>query len=278
VAAPAGLLTRDVQSISLFVWRFDNSASNTHGRRAIGRWPKREGLGFVSARHILWGQIVILLLCGYALAALISNFPYPSPVIKPLLPAKLRWPSNQVSRWVEDGVFDRDFARYFARDPDRTIPATATLVSPADGIVQNIETRDTITYLVVGLSFWDVHVVRTPVAATVKSVEWEGSYLEKLASPEKIREMHFLHGKEAPVQAIITLATARGDVRVRMITSYWASRLKVWVWPGKKIQKGERIGRILLGSTVIAEFPGKVDFDVTQGQHVQGGDTTLTTR
>lgn len=226
--------------------------------------------------RILWAQMLILALCAYAIAALAWSFPYPSPLIKPLLPPKLRWPSQEISAWVEEGEFDSDFARYFARDPDRSVPPGATLVSPADGIVQDIAYIGGTTYLVVGLSFWDVHVVRTPIAGTVKSIDMEGSYLERLAPPAKLQEMHFLRGKAAPVQAVITLATPRGDVKVRMITSYWASRLKTWIYPGQKLAKGDRIGRIMLGSTVIAELPGRTAFEVKLGQHVSGGSTALT--
>jgi phosphatidylserine decarboxylase len=229
-------------------------------------------------RVILWGQIAILALCCYALAALAWYFPYPAPLIKPLLPPRLRWPTAEVRDWVEQGQFDRDFARFFARDPDRTVPAGATLVSPADGILQNVDYRDGVTSIVIGLSFWDVHVVRTPIAATVKSIDMEGSYLERLAPRAKFREMLFLHGKAAPVQAVVTLATARGEVKVRLITSYWASRLKIWVWPGEKLAEGDRIGRILLGSTVIAEIPGKPAIAPRIGQHVSGGSTALSVR
>ena len=109
----------------------------------------------------------------------------------------------------------------------------------------------------------------------VKSVTMEGSYLEKLSTPQRIREMGFLRGKDAPVEAVITLATGRGDVTVRMITSYFASRLKVWVHPGEKIATGERIGRIVLGSTVVSEFGGRRRFDVKIGQRVLGGSTAL---
>jgi phosphatidylserine decarboxylase len=220
-------------------------------------------------------QSVILASCAIGLAALAFSFPYPSPLIKPLLPPKLRWPTQEVMGWVEEGRFDRDFTCYFARDPERAIPAAAALVSPADGIVQDIADQDGGTALVVGLSFWDVHVVRTPIAGTVKSIVLEGSYLERLAPRARLREMHFLRGKAAPVQAVITLATARGDVTVRMITSYWASRLKTWVYPGQKLAKGERLGRIMLGSTVIAGFPGRVEFNVKLGEHVSGGATML---
>jgi phosphatidylserine decarboxylase len=231
-----------------------------------------------NSRLILCAQLLILLFCGLAIFELAWNFPYPSPLAKPFLPPKLRWPGAQITSWVEEGQFDRDFSRYFARDPDRKIPANATLVSPADGIVQNIEYINNITYFVVGLSFWDVHVIRTPIAGTVKSIDMEGSYLDRYPTHERAREIAFLRGKPAPVQAVITLETNRGEIRIRMITSYWASRLKIWAYPGEKISEGDRIGRIVLGSTVVAEFPGKLHISVNTGVHVLAGSSPIMTQ
>jgi phosphatidylserine decarboxylase len=219
------------------------------------------------------------LFAGLAVAEEIANFPYPSPLVRPLLPPKLRWPTDQVKGWVETGQFDRGFARYFARDPERTIPPGDNMVSAADGIVQHIDYRGGTTYLVVGLSFWDVHVVRTPLEGVVKGVEPAGTWYDRAVpgsrTPAEAEQLIYLQGKAAPVQQVVTIATKLGDIRVRLITSYWASRLRVWVRPGQHIAKGERIGRILLGSTVVVEFPGKPAFQVKVGQHVSGGETAV---
>jgi phosphatidylserine decarboxylase len=223
----------------------------------------------------LVGQCFILFFCAVAILELALNFPYPSPLIKPFLPPRLRWPTEQVMSWVEDGQIDRNFAHYFSRDPERKVPQDAALVSPADGLVKTIKYSDNTTFFVVDLSFWDVHVIRTPIAGTVKSIDMEGSYLDRLPTPQRVRELAFLRGKPAPVQAVITLATEHGDVRIRMITSYWASRLKIWAYPGEQIKKGDRIGRIVLGSTVVTEFPGKVPFDIKIPVHVLGGETAI---
>ncbi len=64
-------------------------------------------------------------------------------------------------------------------------------------------------------------------------------------------------------------------MKIRLITSYWASRLKTRVYPGQKLAKGDRVGRIMLGSTVVTEYPGNLDFDVKVGQRVYGGSTAL---
>jgi phosphatidylserine decarboxylase len=150
------------------------------------------------------------------------------------------------------------------------------MVSPADGAITNISFQDGITYFVVGLSFWDVHVVRTPVAGVVKNIEAEGLHFDRNLTSQEAKEAIFLRGKAAPVQQIVTLDTDYGEVKVRLITSYWASRIKVWVHLGQKLGKGERIGRMLLGSTVAVEFPGRVtNFLVRPKQRVVGGETVI---
>ena len=56
------------------------------------------------------------------------------------------------------------------------------------------------------------------------------------ADPQYFEDMIFLDGKIAPVQMVITLDTEYGKVKVRLITSYWASRLKVAVRIGQRVR------------------------------------------
>jgi phosphatidylserine decarboxylase len=44
---------------------------------------------------------------------------------------------------------------------------------------------------------------------------------------------------------------------------------------GQEVKKGERIGRIVLGSTTVLEVPGNISFSVKQGQHVTGGESIV---
>jgi phosphatidylserine decarboxylase len=224
-------------------------------------------------------QLALIVFAVLAISSEFANFPYPSPLIRPFLPPKLRWPTDQVIGWVEIGQIDREFAKFFSRDPERKIPAGDNMVSAADGVVQRVDFRDGATHLVVGLSFWDVHIVRTPLEGVVKDVEPIGTWYDRAMpgsrSPADTEKVIYLEGKAAPVQQVVTIATKLGDIRVRLITSYWASRLRVWVRPGQHVAKGERIGRILLGSTVVVAFPGKVDLSVMLRQHVSGGETII---
>lgn len=179
--------------------------------------------------------------------------------------------------WIETQNIDPAFKKYFYRDPERHVPGGPGLVAAADGLVKAAEYRDGVTFLVIGLSFWDVHVVRTPIAGVVESVENEGVFYSRLSSREDRNAIFFLRGKVAPVQEVVTLRTDNGEVKVRLVTSYWASRIKVWTHPGQRLDKGQRIGRILLGSTVIVELPGKVALAVKKDERVVAGETLITT-
>jgi len=177
--------------------------------------------------------------------------------------------------WVESQHFDPAFQKFFYRDPERTIPGGPVLVAAADGILSKATFQGGITYFVIKLSFWDVHVVRSPIAGVVTDVETDGVYYQRNPTKAELDESIFLHGKAAPVQQIVTLRTDMGEVKVRLITSYWASRIKIWVHPGQRLEKGERIGRMLLGSTVVVELPAKVESQIKLLTHVTAGESVI---
>jgi phosphatidylserine decarboxylase len=184
--------------------------------------------------------------------------PNPSPIVRRFLPPRERWPTRQIEGWVDTQHFPSSFLEHFARDPDRTIPPGENLVAPADGVVEMTLDRDNTSYLVIGLSFWDAHVIRAPADGVVASLEKHGIRVtrDQMTESEKVANI-YESGKDAPVQKIVTLQTAFGDVRIQMITSYRASRIRVWVRKRQRIEKGERIGRVLLGRTAVLEVPGK---------------------
>jgi phosphatidylserine decarboxylase len=227
-------------------------------------------------RSLAWVQVAILACCIWALAELAANFPFPSPLIKPLLPPRIRWPTDQVELWVERDDIPSDFREFFGRDPNRKIPPGPNWVSPADGIAGAVLHYNGKSYFVVNLTFWDVHVIRSPLAGVVTDIENDGTRtVREKETPEQAIEDVYERGKDAPVQKVITIRSEIGDVQVRMITSYWASRLRVWVRAGQKISKGERIGRILAGSTAVFEVPGDFDFIPKPGVQVEGGTSII---
>ncbi len=224
-------------------------------------------------RFVAFPQSLLIGFLLYVLGSFAMNWPYPNEVIRPVLPDRVAWPERQVRQFVDSQEYDPEFLEFFNRDPERIIPPGDNMVSPADGRLKYVMHHDGITYFVIGLSFWDVHVVRAPIAGDVKNIEVIG--LSVYRDTAETTNLAFLTEKVAPVQAIVTLATAHGDIKVRLITSWWASRLKLRVHLGEHVEKGQRLGRILLGSSVTIDVPGTASFTPSPGQHLTAGETIV---
>lgn len=220
---------------------------------------------------ILAAQIVVLIFLMIGLVLWIRAFPYPSPLIRPLLPARKRWPETQIRNWLKNGGFHRGYLAFFYRDPPRTPPQKAGFVAPADGPITSLDTRGTTRYVVIALSFWDMHTQRSPIDGIVRAVQPSGD----CHTDGEGRDFAFLRAKHCPVQTRIVLDTVAGEIAVRLITSVAARRIETWVEPGQSIERGQRIGRILLGSTVVLELPVNRQIAIPIGQRVHAGETWL---
>ncbi len=220
---------------------------------------------------ILVLQIVILCLITAAIVLWAFNFPYPSPLIRRWLPPRKRWPEMQIRGWLKSERFQRAFLRHFYSDPERVAPPGDTMIAPADGLVTSAEVRDGVRYLVIALSFWDMHVQRSPVGGRVVSVSAHG---DDFMDGEG-REFAFLREKSSPVQKRVVIAADDEQVAVRLITSIAARRIETWVREGEQIERGQRIGRILLGSTVVLELPAATKLMVRMGDRVWAGETIV---
>jgi phosphatidylserine decarboxylase len=85
----------------------------------------------------------------------------------------------------------------------------------------------------------------------------------------------YLKEKVSPVQKVVTLQTKWGTFKIRLITSVAATRLKVFVEAGERVVKGQRLGHILAGSTVVLEMPAAIPLCIEKGARVVGGETVI---
>lgn len=163
------------------------------------------------------------------------------------------------------------FVLYFFRDPDRVEPADpAAVVSPADGhVVEVVEEPLDGTpgrRISIFLSVWDVHVNRSPVAGTIRRVDYRpGKFFAALRARASVENE----------QNVIRVSTPRGDMVFKQIAGFIARRVLCWKAAGAGVQLGERIGMIRFGSRCDVWLPLAAEIVVQRGNRVQGGSSIL---
>ncbi len=169
------------------------------------------------------------------------------------------------------GVLAALFAVYFFRDPDRDIPRTDDVLSPADGRVMEVADIDGEGYgpgrvVRIFLSVLDVHVQRSPVSGRVAKVRYRpGKFLDA-----RDPRASFVNESNA-----LEIETPRGRVVVRQIAGLIARRILCWVRPEESLSQGERFGLIRFGSQVDLYLPSDAEIVVSVGQRVVGGVTSV---
>lgn len=178
------------------------------------------------------------------------------------------------------------FVFQFFRDPERVIPAEG-VVSPADGKVIAVEVvraeeipvvtkeeeiyleelRGVITedcYLIaIFMNPIDVHVNRAPIKGTVSHIMYvEGTY--NMASALALQN-----------ERNILVIDGETRVVVIQIAGKFVRRIQCYVTEGYTLQKGERIGRITLGSQVVIILPCTYEITVKEGDRVKAGESII---
>lgn len=183
---------------------------------------------------------------------------------------RMIWPKDSINRQIAENRISRNFHSFFDRDPPRKIPSASNIiVSPADGVIRDISVFGGYYRIVIHLSLWDVHVQRVPLDAFVSSISEEGTRdYQELTKDNYLAQAY---------QVVTMMNTAIGIVKVRQLTSFNAKRIQLFVKAGSYVKIGDRLGRILLGSTVVIELPkGAILTDILKaGNRVIAGETII---
>jgi phosphatidylserine decarboxylase len=185
-----------------------------------------------------------------------------------LFSSQAGWAGALLTGWVA----------YFFRDPDRVVPLRAGLVvAPADGRVLSIESMtpsaelglgtDPRTRVAIGLSLFDVHVNRAPIAGTVRrSLYMPGAFfnptLDKASEDNERR-------------ATVFAGAGGEEIAVVQIAGLISRRIVSFVTDGAAIGIGERIGIIRFGSRVDLYLPTGHGCVVAVGQRMVAGETIV---
>jgi len=171
----------------------------------------------------------------------------------------------------------------FFRDPKRDVPTEENLIlSPADGVVKDIENTDYIEYgntyaenttmIGIFLSVLDVHINRAPTDLTVKEIIYKkGRYYDardKRAS------------KENESNAVIAEAEIKGfrfPIVIKQISGAIARHIVCAANSGDRFKKGEQFGMIKFGSRTELYIPNNEKFKimVKKGDKVKAGLTII---
>jgi phosphatidylserine decarboxylase len=137
---------------------------------------------------------------------------------------------------------------FFNRNPNRTITPGNNIVSPADGTVVDI--NDNRIEIFIGLT--DVHYQRIPLDGTVIHITNMGEEYN-----------------------LIELDTSLGIITIERWAGNIAKTVTTDVKIGDSLNKGDTIGRIVLGSHTAITIPPGLIIKVAKGQHVFAGETII---
>lgn len=162
------------------------------------------------------------------------------------------------------------FVIYFFRNPERDIPSDElTLVSPADGVVMDVERVFEDQFLNgesirirIFLSIFNVHVNRSPMA---------GKVVFRAYRPGKMLPAFKSHASELNEKNYVGIKNKHLQILVTQVTGFIARRIVCWVNKEDSVAKGERFGLIKFGSCTEIFLPTNVEILVSTGDKVRGG-------
>ena len=162
------------------------------------------------------------------------------------------------------------FCLWFFRDPERVVPAGPVAVSPADGKVMAIvqETPE-LSRISIFLNVFDVHVNRSPIGGTIKTVEYhKGQFL--VASKEIASAVN--------EQNTVVVAGEGSQVMFKQIAGLIARRIVFYKKIGDSVAKGERIGLMKFGSRMDILFGPEWEITAKPRDRVRAGTTVIAQR
>lgn len=166
------------------------------------------------------------------------------------------------------------FSLHFFRDPERVVPRGPGLaVSPADGKVIRIEQRadpfsgEQRQCISIFMNVFNVHVNRSPVAGTVRALDYHPGLFLNAALDKASRDNERLaYSLEDADGASWTMVQISGLV---------ARRIVCRVEEGGELERGERFGMIKFGSRVDLYLPEGWSPAVEIGDSAAAGQTML---
>jgi phosphatidylserine decarboxylase len=169
------------------------------------------------------------------------------------------------------------FVIYFFRDPIRQVPVLENyILSPADGIVQNIvqamppeelNIKEDMIRVSIFLNVFNVHVNRVPISGIIKNLIYHpGKFLNASldkASVDNERQTVLLELKDGR------------EIIFTQIAGLIAKRIVCDLEINQEVEAGDKFGIIRFGSRMDVFLPLDAKIHVSIGQIVIGGETLI---
>lgn len=162
---------------------------------------------------------------------------------------------------------------HFFRDPERIIPKTNGIISPADGKIITVDTvkEDEFTNIemkriCIFLSVFDCHIARSPISSEVIETKYfEGKFKFANSSECIENERLYMHLKTEDKQ----------DVVLILFAGFIARRIVPYVSRTSILKIGQRIGIIKFGSRIDIYVPTNYATELKAGDEVVAGESIL---
>ena len=168
-----------------------------------------------------------------------------------------------------------NFFRDFERKPERALKPKEVL-SPADGKVVVLKTATEKFYL----KKPSVHIAifMNPLNNHVQRAPFDGKVVKKVYHPGEFMAAYDDKADLVNEQAHLVVdlkGKAKGRIVIKQIAGFLCRRVRTTPGKGDSIERGKRIGRILLGSRVDLFLPKGFKPKVKMGDQVRAGETVL---
>ncbi len=169
------------------------------------------------------------------------------------------------------------FFIYFFRDPERIINYTqGDVLAPADGKVVFIgkgkspATDKECQKISIFMDLFSVHVNRAPARGVVRQIIYKrGKFLNAQTN----------RASEENERNIIQFSVGRGEeFTLVQVAGLVARRIVCWLEPKDRVEPGDRIGLVKLGSRVDLYFPENYKILVSIGEKVVAGESVIATK
>ena len=187
------------------------------------------------------------------------------------------------------GLLIASFLLNFYRDPKRIIPKGDNIVSPADGrvisIIDTAEKEIKVSKGLIGkikiftkdiadecyavsifMSPLDAHINRAPIEGTIKSIKHTNGKFFKAYDLEKSLENE---------KNEVVIENKNIKIKVIQIAGFLARRILCYKKANDKVNKGEKIGMIALGSQATMIIPKKIRLTIKLNDKLKAGESVI---